>query len=227
MKKIFLLFILVSFINVYADKCTYDQKVELTKLANEIKIDYDEKSKDVHISDEFYEYDTKDVWLELSIYNIPKDFVLEISNDYNKDVISVYGNDIKEGTYTFKDYDYYKIINYSVKVINTSTCDRYTVKTIKYKKPMYNLNYTYDVCKDNEDVPFCNKYITSEKKIYKMGIGLQEAINSYKQTAEEKVENENKKNWFSNNYIYIIGGIVVVGVIAIGVVYINKKRSEI
>ena len=69
-----------------------------------------------------------------------------------------------------------------------------------------------------------NKDIQIEETKY---YSLQEAINSYKQTAEEKVENENKKNWFSNNYIYIIGGIVVVGVITIGVVYINKKRSEI
>ena len=92
---------------------------------------------------------------------------------------------------------------------------------------MYNLNYTYDVCKENEDIPFCNKYITSEKKVYKMGIGLQEAIISYKQTAEEKVENENKNNWFLNNYIYIVGGIIGIGVVAVGVIYINKKRSEI
>ena len=65
------------------------------------------------------------------------------------------------------------------------------------------------------------------KKVYKMGIGLQEAIISYKQTAEEKVEKENKNNWFLSNYIYIIGGIAAIGVATVGVVYINKKRSEI
>lgn len=227
MRKIFIMFLVFGFIDVYADKCTYDQKYELTRFANEIKIDYDENSKDVHIKDEYYDYKTKEYWLELSIYNIPKDFILEITNDYNKEVVNVYTGDINDGVYTFKDYDYSKIINYTVKVINTGTCDRYTVKTIKYKKPMFNPNYTYAICKENENVPFCNKYITSEKKIYNAGIGLEEAINNFKLTNEEKVENIDKKNWFEKNYKYIIIGVLGLSVVGGLVFYINKKRSEI
>ena len=87
MKKIFLLFIFVSFFNVYADKCTYDQKVELTKLANEIKVDYDEKSKDVHVIDEQYDFITKDYWLEISIYNIP--IVLKMDSTHLKIMITI------------------------------------------------------------------------------------------------------------------------------------------
>ena len=227
MKRIFVVLLSFCFVNVYADKCTYDQKYELTKLANEIKIDYDEKSKDVHIKDEYYDYKTKDYWLEISIYNIPSDFILEITNDYNKEVINVYKSDIKDGVYRFKDYDYYKIINYSVNVINTSTCDRYTVKTIKYKKPMYNPNWSYDICKENENVPFCNKYILSSKKVYSMGIGLEEAIDNFKKTGDEKVEDNKEGNWFKKNYKYLFIG--VFGAVAVGgiIFYINKKRGEI
>lgn len=227
MKKIFIMFLFICFINVHADKCTYDQKVELTKLANEIKVDYDEKSKDVHVIDEQYDFIAKDYWLEISIYNIPKDFILEISNDYNDDIIKLYDNSIKDGLYTFKDYDYYKIINYKVDIYNVSTCDKYLVKTITYKKPMYNPNYAYDICKKNEDIPFCNKYVLSNKKIFNMGIGLNEAVNNYKQTNEEKVEKVEKDVWIKKNYKYIIGGVMTVLFIVGVVLYINKRRGEL
>ena len=38
----------------------------------------------------------------------PRGFLI----DYNDDIIKVHDNSIKDGLYTFKDYDYYKIINY-------------------------------------------------------------------------------------------------------------------
>lgn len=227
MKKIFLLFIFVSFINVYADKCTYDQKVELTKLANEIKVDYDEKSKDVHVIDEQYDFITKDYWLEISIYNIPKDFILEISNDYNDDIIKVHDNSIKDGLYTFKDYDYYKIINYKVDIYNVSTCDTYKVKSISFRKPMLNPNYYYDVCKSNDDLSICKKYITNSKLVYEAGIGLNDAIKGFRNNEIQDFDGDSTTK--SNNNIYIIvGGVILFIGICGGIYYIiYRKRSAI
>lgn len=227
MKKIFILFLLVSFINVYADKCTYDQKVEFTKLANEIKVDYDEKSKDITVNDEIYNYTAKDYWIELSIYNIAKDFILEISNDYNNEVIKVYDNSIKEGVYSFKDYDYYKIINYKIDIYNVNTCDMYKVKSINFRKPMFNPNYYYDACKSNDDLSICKKYITNSKLVYEAGIGLNEAIKGFRNNEIQDFDGDSTTKSFNNIYI-IVGGVILLIGLSGGVYYIiYRKRSAI
>lgn len=227
MKKLFVLFLFMSFINVYADKCTYDQKVHLKKEVSNIKIDFEEKEKKIQIDNEEYKFETIDNYLELAIYNIPQNFILEITNDINDDKISVFDADVNDGKYIFNDYNYNRIINYKVEIYNTSVCDMHIVKTINYKKPMFNPNYAYDICKENNDIPFCNKLIYTEKKIYKMGVGLNEAINNYRLTNNEKIEDNNEQNWFIDNIGKIITASLFLFLLTFISIFIIRKRGEL
>ena len=59
-----------------------------------------------------------------------------------------------------------------------------------------------------------------------MGIGLEEAINSYK-NGDVTPDDNNKVNFFAKYYPYMIAGIVGVGIIGVTIYFINKKRSQI
>lgn len=225
MKKFFLIIIFgLSFINVYADKCSYDQKVELSKLANEIKIDYEEKTEDIVFDEGHGTFNVTNIWLDINLYNISNRLTLKITNDYNSDMIVANSNQVKGGLYSFKDYDYSKIINYKIEIYDSGECDNILVKTKKYKKPMYNMNYNFDICKENSDVSICQKYVLSPKKYYPLGYGLEEEIKNLKnETKEEKIEEEKSKS-----IIYIVaGGVVTLVVIGAVWIVIHRKRSEI
>ena len=226
MKYIFILIMSLLSMNVYADRCDSKTRSDLLKEANQIKIDYDEKTENIHVKDEQYDYDTVKTTLVLSIYNLTNNFSLEISNDKNDTIIYVDKENIKDGKYSFDDIDYYSIVKYKIEVYSETSCDRYLIKTINYTKPMYNLNSSYGVCEGNENISYCQKYITSPKLEFSMGVGLKEAIEKYKVT-DNIPDKEDDVNFFLKYYPYIILGVVGVGMICGIVFFIQKKRSEI
>lgn len=224
------MFSLFTYLGVYADTCDSETKSSLLKEANAIKIDYEEKSEVVHVNENGEEFDAEKSWLEVSLYNVTNNFSLQISNDYNSDKLTVINSMIKDGKYTFKDYNYNRIIKYKIEVYNNNDCDMYLVKTINYTKPMLNPNYYYQVCEENPGVNICKKFITNSKLIYNMGIGLDEAIKENKGNKSDVDDNgnETKKNFWQKYYVYIISCGCVLVIAGVGTwIYINKKRSEI
>ena len=218
---------LFTSLSVYADTCDSKTKSNLLKEANQIKIDYEEKTENIHVKDDMYDYYTDATTLLISIYNLSNNFTLNISNDLDDSLIIANQSDISNGKYTFDDIDYYKIIKYKINVYSNTDCDRYLVKTITYTKPMFNLNSVYTVCDGNENIAYCQKYITNPKLVFSMGVGLKDAIDSYKKGDTVLPGEDEKENFFKKYYIYIIvGGVVCV--LGVGTIwYINKKRSEI
>lgn len=226
MKYILILIMSLFSMNVYADKCDSQTKSDLLKEANLIKVDYDENEKTEEIDDGYNKYTAVDRTLDISLYNLTNNFSLEISNDNNDSIIYAENNEFKEGKYTFS-VDAYNIIKYKVKIYSNVSCDRYLIKTINYTKPMYNSNYNYAVCKDNSNVPYCQKYITNKKYVFDAGKGLSEAIDNYKNNGEIIPDDENKNSFFKKYFIYIIIGSVLIAGGVITIVIVNKKRSEI
>ena len=230
--KYIILFIISLFtsFNVYAVECDSKTKSNLLKEANQIKVDYEEKSETVHVNAYGDEFDMEKYWLEVSLYNLTNNFTLQISNDYNDDKITVISSMIKDGKYTFKDLNYNSIIKYKIELFtNSDSCDRYIVKTINYTKPMLNPNYAYESCQNNDGLSICKKYITNSNYIYNMGLGLDEAINDIKKNGDKNSEEpqENNKNFWQKYYIYIIASTSVLLIITVTLIIINKKRSEI
>lgn len=229
MKYIVIIIIsLFTSFNVYADKCDSKTKSDLLKEANQIKVDYEEKTESVHVKDEMYDYTTDVTTLLVSIYNLTDNFSLEISNDVNDNISFANKKDYSSGKYTFDDIDYYKIINYKIKVYSNTSCDRYLIKTINYKKPMFNQNTYYSVCDGNENVIYCQKYITNPKIVKSMGVGLKEDIDNYNKGNISSDIEEPQESFFKKYYIYIlIGGGVLIIIGTATWLFIKKKRSEI
>ena len=228
MKYIVIIIIsLFTSFNVYADKCDSKTKSDLLKEANQIKVDYEEKTESVHVKDEMYDYTTDVTTLLVSIYNLTDNFSLEISNDVNDNISFANKKDYSSGKYTFDDIDYYKIINYKIKVYSNTSCDRYLIKNITYTKPMYNSNYNYKICEENSSVPYCQKYITNKKYVFDAGKGLDKAIDDYKNNNNQMPEEIDKESFFEKYKVYIItgGGVIVIATCVI--IFIRKKRSEI
>lgn len=231
--KYIILFILYvfSFLNVYAD-CDNKVKSNLLKEANQIKVDYEEKSETVHVNAYGDEFDMENYYLNVSLYNLTNNFSLQITNDYNDDNNTIISSYFVDGKYTFKDLNYNTIIKYKIDVYSdVDECDTYLVKTINYTKPMINPNYYYEACQDNDGISICKKYITNSKYIYNMGIGLDEAVNDIKKNGDKNIEEpeeENNKNFWQKYYVYILSGSgIFVVVLTTVLIIINKKRSEI
>lgn len=226
MKYILIIILSLFSLNVSADKCDSKTKSDLLKEANQIKVDYDEIIETVHIKDDMYDQDFTRTTLEISLYNLTNNFNLEISNDKNDTIIYVDNSEIKDGKYKFSDIDYYSIVKYKIAVYSNTSCDRYLIKNISYTKPMYNMNNSYDVCKENENISYCQKYITNPKLVFNMGNGLKEAIDKYK-SGDTFIDDGENINFFKKYYLYILGGAGVVVVAGMIIYFINKKRSEI
>ena len=92
---------------------------------------------------------------------------------------------------------------------------------------MLNTNYYYDVCKSNDDLSICKKYITNSKLVYEAGIGLNEAIKGFRNNEIQDFDGDSTTK--SNNNIYIIvGGVILFIGICGGIYYIiYRKRSAI
>lgn len=226
MKYILIIILSLFSLNVSADKCDSKTKSDLLKEANQIKVDYDEVKETIHIKDEMYDQDFTKTTLDISLYNLTDNFSLEISNDKNNKVIYAENNKFKDGKYTFSDIDYYSIIKYKIAVYSNTSCDKYLIKNITYTKPMYNINSSYGVCQDNENISYCQKYITNPKLVFSMGNGLKEAIDKYK-SGDTSIDEEENINFFKKYYPYILGGVGIVVVAGITFYLVNRKRSEI
>lgn len=226
MKYILIIILSLFSINVSADKCDSKTKSDLLKEANQIKVDYDEVEKTEEVDDGYNKYTAVDRTLDISLYNLTNNYSLEISNDYNDNVLYVENNDIKDGKYTFNDTNTYHVVKYKISVYSNTSCDRYLIKNITYTKPMYNSNFNYKICEENSGVPYCQKYITNKKYIFVSGIGLDEAIENYKGNNNQIPDDFTENNFFKKYLVYIIiGGVVIVSGTCIAIV--NKKRSEL
>lgn len=227
MNKLLIILLSLISINVYADKCDSKTKSELLKAANEIKVDYDEYEKTEIVESDGLKYTSVDRYLNISLYNLSDEIILQISNDYNDEMMFADKSEFKEGKFTFKDNNMFNVVKYKIEIYSNISCDKYLIKTINYTKPMYNSNYNYEICQKNKDVPYCNKYITNNKYIKNFGFGLDKIVEDYRNGLSFDNEEEPEKNFFEKYYLYIIGGcIVLIGGIGI-FIYINKKRSEL
>lgn len=227
MKYILIIILSLFSINVSADKCDSKTKSDLLKEANQIKVDYDEVEKTEEVDDGYNKYTAVDRFLNISLYNLSNNFSLEISNDYNDNVLYVENNDIKDGKYTFKDDNTYHVVKYKISVYSNTSCDKYLIKNISYTKPMYNSNFNYKICEENSGVPYCQKYITNKKYVFDAAKGLDKAIEEYKNNNNQMPNEEGKESFIKKYLIYIIiGSVVVVGGIGATII-IKKKRSEI
>lgn len=216
--KLILLVILVIFgINkVRAAECSYKDQALLNKEASNVKITYQ------LIEDEEEEY------LQILITNLNEHLTLEISNDYNDEIMNFSISDAKEGVISFKNIALYKMVTYKINIYGAyNSCSRNLIMTKNISIPYFNIFYDGSVCKNIPDYTYCQKLVKTNMSAEDMA----KKINDYyqKQVAPKEEKKEVKTSWVKIVLLIVLGifGLVLVALIVlIGIKRRNKNVKK-
>ena len=216
--KLILLVILVIFgINkVRAAECSYKDQALLNKEASNVKITYQ------LIEDEEEEY------LQILITNLNEHLTLEISNDYNDEIMNFSISDAKEGVISFKNIALYKMVTYKINIYGAyNSCSRNLIMTKNISIPYFNIFYDGSVCKNIPDYTYCQKLVKTNMSADDMA----KKINDYyqKQVAPKEEKKEVKTSWVKIVLLIVLGifGLVLVALIVlIGIKRRNKNVKK-
>ena len=216
--KLILLVILVIFgINkVRAAECSYKDQALLNKEASNVKITYQ------LIEDEEEEY------LQILITNLNEHLTLEISNDYNDEIMNFSISDAKEGVISFKNIALYKMVTYKINIYGAyNSCSRNLIMTKNISIPYFNIFYDGSVCKNIPDYTYCQKLVKTNMSADDMA----KKINDYyqKQVAPKEEKTEVKTSWVKIVLLIVLGifGLVLVALIVlIGIKRRNKNVKK-
>lgn len=173
-RNVFLLsiFVLLSIIflpDAKALSCSNKDANDLVAYASYVKAKYDiidnSKKKTAKIDKETKNFIIPNFTFNITVYNVTDNIYLEITNDINDEVITVYNKDTKNNTYTFSNYDFGQIYKYTINILsNNPSCSGESLRKINLTKPKYNAYSEFDECKDSK-VVYCQKFTSTNKKI--------------------------------------------------------------
>lgn len=247
MKELKLILVLICFMIfipiVKAIECPNSDKIELRKLASNVKVSYDEATgirepgtygpPDGYTEEDYVSYYD---YFEVKFLNVTENIFIKVTNNINEEEKIINYNDTENGEYILNWKDTSKVVSlkYIIYASNKTNCYNYEIKSGVLTLPAYNPYYTHNKCLGLEDYSLCHKYvnfnITYDSFIEKINKHLEEA----KKQEEEKDEKENdnffrKVNLFykKNKEIVLIFsvGVIIVGGIIIGLT-IRKKRGR-
>lgn len=240
MKKILsvlIVFLLLGFINVDAAACKANEKTKLDEAANKVKIGYDEvmtkktiTRNSLDLEGQPFEgaYEVTEESLKITVYGISNDIFIIMTSDENDEEVVINNENSTDGKYSFVNENITDLVNYKFDIYsNVESCDTTLLKTVNFTKPFLNPNARYEACVDNQNVPFCQKYIT---KLF--NIPEEELVDSITKylNGELEVEDptEEGKNNKKNNYLIYgaIGGSTLI-VFAIAYIMISKRRGAL
>lgn len=210
---------MIFFINNVNAECSYQERKELLDKAKNLEI--------------FFEPNVNDKYFTFNMYNLDNDLYVIISNDKSDDIKEVYSYDMEDNRYSFIDYNVDDLIVYTVKIYsNKSGCYSNNVTSKRVVKKIINKFYDDDICKGIEDYFYCKPLLNSKFSISDNKVISN--INEYREKSSIKeTEDINKKFGMDDlielirKYWYILGGILIIGIIIFIIVKINKKRGEL
>ncbi len=229
-----LLFIPVLFLVplfVYAQECSYEERARLNGLASKVTVNYEivEEEKEI----EFQSPDSEGIFhgikevpiLKVSIYNITEDLYVIETNDSNKEEKIITHDMTDSGVYKYNIDNFEKIVKYTYKILSDNKeCPRISLGTFTFLKPKYNMYSQYGICKGNENLTYCQKYITEDLNISPPEL-LEKVSEVIKQKEEEDIKTPNKVTEFIKSYrFYIIGGVIFILIITSGYIIVRKRR---
>ena len=221
-------------LNVNAAECTYKEQANLNKEAALVEANYEVTREDKPIT--FEDPDglgTIDTTMtiakfKIKIYNLSEDLSLDITEsikDKKTGSKTVTYSNTENGVYTFTSDNLGDVITYTIK-INAATegCGGKTIRTMTFKKPRVNPYSALEMCKDHTNVQYCEEYTTKDFEFTEAK--LQELLNEIDKpntNPDNPTENGFLK-FLKNNYLYIIGGVVLIGAGAGAYIIYRKKR---
>ena len=221
---------------VKASTCSDARVIELTSLANNVRISYEQYNK---YSEPYYEEtfgieNYQDVYRSfyITIYNLPKELnALVVRNDTKKALVVTNDNVNSDGVIYVDAGEADMIKEFSIDIrSNDSNCKNEVFKTATITTPMYNSFNNKEICNENPSFELCQEFSFSDYS----GVTDKEFLNSLNDYKEKKEKQESlaKSPWY--NIKLFIGRFKVIIIIAVicvivGVIYyfIKKKRSKL
>ena len=220
-------------LNVYADECSYKEQANLNKEAALIEANYEVIKEQEPYT--FVDPDTLEemeltrdkISFKIKFYNITENLSLDITGRVNgktNDNKIVTYTETDSGVYTFTTENTDDIVEYGIKVnALNGGCAGKTIRTFSLTKPKVNPYSQYEMCNGHESIEYCQEFTTKE-----YDISLDDLSKKIEEVDNNGSNQTDKENGFlkflKNNYLYIIGGIVLIGVGTGAYIIYRKKR---
>lgn len=176
-------------------------------------------------------------FFDIKIYNVNSDLMVKIKseNDYADGVEVTYKNIQKDGAIHVRKRVGNKLTNVVFEVYGSSStggCAVEVLRTIRLTLPKYNNLAEREVCTEVPEFYMCQKYITYNvdpanfsKEITKYKEKLEEQQNASNANVEDNNTLPDKAaDLISKNKLFIVGTIVLVGVI-VTIIILKRKKS--
>lgn len=217
--------------------CPNSSRVKLLENASAVKITYEpyEQKAEGFDDPESDDYSVIYYYLDVKIYNLDETLSVDVTNGNLGKEYKLYPSSIgPDGAITIRVKDTSEINTFTFEIkANTYDCNAQTLRTVKLTLPKFNYYSGRQICSDIPDYYLCQQYISYEISADK----FLENVNNYKEKLEQsgntEQEDEVKPSIIStaaskvSKYKYwIVGGIILVGVI-ITIIVVKKKRSSV
>lgn len=238
-------FLMIGFSNVVSaeenqiasDVCPNSSKVELLQNAAMVKINYEpyEQKADGFDDPNSSGYSVIYYYIDIKIYNMDETIFATVTNGNTGKKFDVYADETgPDGAITIRIKDTTKINTFTFELkANTYDCNSKVLRTVKLTIPKYNYYSGRQVCSDIPDYYLCQQYIVYDVSATR----FLESVTNYKadlaennsESKEEEVEPSiisKAASKISKYKYWIVGGILLVGVI-VTIIVIKKKRSSV
>lgn len=233
-----LLFGMLITVGVKASTCSDSRVLELSSLANEVNVSYQEYDKVVDkldsdtFGDEDGEVDVTYPAYYLTIYNLSDDLNASIVRSDTKETVEVSAkNKDKDGVVYVDAGMAAKVKLFTVKIrSNDSSCKNEVLKALAVTTPMFNDFSTYTVCQEYPEFELCKKYTTVDYSNLTMS-DFNTKLEEYKVKKEEEERQQKSIVYnvgkFFDTYKWYIIGVVIIGVAIIVIYRIRRKKSRL
>ncbi len=248
-RKIFLGMLIFGFaitnVGAASEKCGTKKTAELNREVANVKANYEILQRlpegpygppDWWTPDMGEDVLPREDYMKVNITNLSENFYAEVTNDQNRDKITLTANDMVDGIASFERDDFSKVVRLTIKIYATDVagCAGQEFKTLRLTLPRSNIYSGYDVCSLVPDYYLCQKYVTFEKEITDndFSIGINKQLEEIYQEEEEETRTwwENVLKFVKDNLvIVVIGGVLVIGAGTTATIIIirNRRRREI
>ena len=235
-----LVFGLLMTVGVKASTCSDKRVLELSSLANEVNVSYQQYDKvvDEYDSETFVDENDEDAHTRstypayyLTVYNLPNDLNISVTRDDTKKNVVASAKDKEEDGVLYIDTGYAaKVKLFTIKIrSNDSNCKNEVLKTVAITTPKYNKFSQYNSCQENPEFNLCQQFTTTDYS----DVTNEQFIEKLEEYKAKKAEEEKRKSsifynigkFFENYGLYIIIGVVIIGV-AIIVIYIRRRKKS-
>ncbi len=237
-KRLLIMFFALMFVSltsVKASHCSDERILELSSLANNVKVSterVDRLSETIHSAETDEDEEIYYPAFYITVYNVTNSLNISVTReDTNKTAYGYFKDRDEDGVIYFDTGFADMVKNFTVKIrSNDSNCQNEILKSMTIQTPMYNYMSTYESCKGNSEFDLCKEFTTTDYGEVS-DIAFEKEMDKY---IKDKAKEEKRVNsifyklaQFMSKYKWIIIAIAIVAVALVVVYIINRKKSRL